>query len=89
VVGGAELVDDGLERIVELDRLDPARGTMMSCTVTASMSKRLSTIAMCFFGMKVEDSSTRVRISSGESFGVSVRTRCGCAAPRAAAARRD
>src|SRR6185295_12157699 len=49
-----------------------ARGTMMSCTVTASMSNRLSTIARCFFGMKVEDSSTRVRISSGESFGASV-----------------
>ena len=48
-----------------------ARGTMMSCTVTAPTSKRLSRIARCFFGMKLEDSSTRVRISSVESFGAS------------------
>ncbi len=43
----------------------------MSRTVTASTSNRLSRIERCFFGMKLEDSSTRVRISSGDSFGTS------------------
>ncbi len=44
------------------------RGTITSCTVRSPRSKRLSRIATCFFGMKLEDSSTSVRISSGESF---------------------
>ena len=48
------------------------RGTMMSCTVIAPTSNRLTRIDRCFFGMKLEDSSTSVRISSGESFGSSV-----------------
>src|SRR6476660_679228 len=47
------------------------RGTMMSCTVIAPTSNRLTRMERCFFGMKVDDSSTSVRISSGESFGSS------------------
>ena len=55
-----------------------ARGTMMSCTVTAPTSNRLSRIERCFFGMKFEYSSTMVRISSGDSFATRVSSGRAC-----------
>ncbi len=48
------------------------RGSMMSCTVIEPRSNRFSRIDTCFFGMKLEDSSTSVRISAGVSFCTSV-----------------
>ncbi len=48
-----------------------ARGTITSCTVISPTSNRFIRIDRCFFGMKLDDSSTRVRISAGDRTGAS------------------
>ena len=70
MVTGDDLVARSFQGGVEVDRLDLVRGTMMSCTVIALRSNRLSRIHTCFCGRSPDLEHERAELL-GRTFALS------------------